>query len=134
MTTNATAPLAHRGASQQAADTGLIDFPTFVLVLQRWKETYDPAVVLESVWRRKAGARAKVGVDVIKEVLTELVSKWFHCISCVYSHVHVLAKAVAGRPCGRAHHFANLARRHEARSAAVYASNHMLGVFDSKCT
>ena len=63
-----------RDIDRPAADTGLVDFATFVLVLERWRSTYDPAVVLRSVWRRKVsgGDDTKVGVDVIKEVLTEL--------------------------------------------------------------
>ena len=63
-----------RDIDRPAADTGLVDFATFVLVLERWRSTYDPAVVLRSVWRRKVsgGDDTKVGVDVIKEVLTDV--------------------------------------------------------------
>jgi Ca2+-binding EF-hand superfamily protein len=55
-----------------AADTGLIDFATFVVVLQRWQETYDQAVIVRNVWQRHAGQRAKVGVDALKAALLDM--------------------------------------------------------------
>jgi Ca2+-binding EF-hand superfamily protein len=55
-----------------SADTGLIDFATFVLVLERWQETYDQSVVVRNVWRRHAGQRAKVGIDALKAALHDM--------------------------------------------------------------